>query len=318
MNGQAELLDVSNLSKRYRRKNGYFSRNERSIVAVDDISFSLAKGETLSLVGESGCGKSTLGQLIVRLVAADSGHVRLSGKDLVSLPEKEMRSLRDQIQIVFQDPLSTFNPRMTIAQALTDALLREHAQGRQHIERRIAHLLQDVGLETGFAGRYPHELSGGQCQRVAIARALASNPDILICDESVSALDVSIQAQIINLLQDIQEIRGVAILFISHDLAVVRHISSRVAVMYLGRFVELASRDALFQDPLHPYTKMLMAAAMNIGGGQNESGEVGDPARRPTGCAFHPRCGLATTKCRSEAPEWRQVKPGRQVACHHV
>lgn len=317
-NARIALLDVRNLSKRYDVRQGYFSRAKTSIVAVDDVSFRIEAGETLALVGESGCGKSTLGQLIVRLTPADSGSVRLEGEDITRLTDREMRLKRDRIQIVFQDPFSTFNPRMTIGQSLADALWRKGGD-RVQTGRRISSLLKSVGLDAGFAARYPHELSGGQCQRVAIARALASDPKILVCDESVSALDVSVQAQIINLLQDIQEEHGIAILFISHDLAVVRHISSRVAVMYLGRIVELASRDDLFGNPLHPYTRGLLTAARNIGAMEGMlQGEVGDAANRPDGCAFHPRCPLATERCRQESPEWRQSGQEHWVSCHNA
>lgn len=316
---QTKLLEIRNISKRYHVKRGYFGKSRHSITAVDDVSFSIAEGETLSLVGESGCGKSTLGQVIVRLTVADSGAVYLEGEDITHLSERAMREKRDRIQIVFQDPFSTFSPRMTIGQSLADALWRKAKGGRRQIDLQVSQLLADVGLNGDYARRYPHELSGGQCQRVAIARALASDPRMLICDESVSALDVSVQAQIINLLQDIQDKRNLAILFISHDLSVVRHISNRVAVMYLGRLVELASRDELFAAPLHPYSRGLMAAARNIGQIQNSlDGEAGDAADLPPGCRFHPRCPLATARCRVEQPDWRPAGERRWIACHNV
>jgi peptide/nickel transport system ATP-binding protein len=321
------ILEVGNLRKYFAVKAhgaGYFSSETATVRAVDDVSFSIYAGETLGLVGESGCGKTTVGRTILRLEEATAGSIRFSGADITHASAGEMRELRRKIQVIFQDPYSSLNPRMTVGEIIGEPLkvysLVPDAKAR---DTRVAELLGQVGLFPYMAERYPHELSGGQRQRVGIARALALEPTFIVCDEPVSALDVSIQGQIINLLEDLQARLGLTFLFIAHDLAVVRHISDRVAVMYLGRIMELADRDELYRRPLHPYTKALLDAAPipdprveRARAPRALRGEIPSPLTPPTGCVFHTRCPIAEDVCRREVPQVRELEPGRLVACH--
>ena len=324
MQGQS-LLKIENLVKHFNVRLGAFGERGATVHALDDVNFEIIEGETLSLVGESGCGKSTTGFTILNLHQATSGQVIYKGQNIAALGDKAMRPLRRDLQIVFQDPYSTLNPRMTIGEAVGEPILFHKLCTKAELPDRIARLLTDVGLPPRFASRYPHELSGGQRQRVAIARALACEPKFIVCDEAISALDVSIQAQIINLLLDLQEKYGLTYLFIAHDLAVVRHISDRVGVMYLGRLAELATREQLFANPLHPYTKALLSAVPEADPVLEKTrqrqvlqGDVPSPLNPPSGCRFHTRCPIAAEICSKIIPEWREIEPGHQVACHMV
>ncbi|MBB3589672.1 peptide/nickel transport system ATP-binding protein [Rhizobium sp. BK529] len=323
--GAQPLLKVENLVKHFHVKLGAFGERSATVYALDNVNLEIMEGETLSLVGESGCGKSTTGFTILNLYKATSGKVVYKGQDLATLDEKQMRPFRRDLQIVFQDPYSTLNPRMTVGEAIGEPILFHKLATKAELKDKVAALLTDVGLPTRFAQRYPHELSGGQRQRVVIARALACQPKFIVCDEAISALDVSIQAQIINLLLDLQEKYGLTYLFIAHDLAVVRHISTRVGVMYLGRLTELATREELFDNPLHPYTKALLSAVPETDPELERSrkrqilqGDVPSPLNPPTGCRFHTRCPIAMEVCSKIIPEWKEAKPGHLVACHAV
>jgi oligopeptide transport system ATP-binding protein len=320
---QELLLEVRHLVKHFPVGGGFLGGHRGLVRAVDDVSFAIRRGETLGLVGESGCGKTTTGRAILQLERPTSGQVLFEGRDLTKLDETELRDTRRRMQVIFQDPYSSLNPRMTVGQMLAEPLA-VHGIVRDATARaaRVRDLLERVGLLPQHASRYPHELSGGQRQRVGIARALAMEPTLIVCDEPVSALDVSIQAQIINLLEDLQQELGLTYLFIAHDLAVVRHISDRIAVMYLGKIVEIADRRALYEDPQHPYTRALLAAVPipdPVVEAQRErivlGGEVPSPLNPPTGCVFHPRCPIAVDRCPREVPELREVRPDHRAAC---
>src|SRR6266850_3127019 len=317
------ILEVRNLVKHFQIGGGLFGGRAATVKAVDGVSFSIRRGETLGLVGESGCGKTTTGRAILRLELPTSGEVVFEGRDMSKLSDAELRGLRRRMQVIFQDPYSSLNPRMTVGQIIAEPLgVHGIVPERRAREARMKSLLDRCGLLPAMALRYPHELSGGQRQRVGIARALAMEPSLIVCDEPVSALDVSIQAQIINLLEDLQRELGLSYLFIAHDLAVVRHISDRIAVMYLGKIVEIADRRALYEDPRHPYTKALLAA-VPIPDPDLEAkrervvlgGEVPSPLNPPSGCVFHPRCPIAVDRCPLEVPELREVAPGHWAAC---
>ncbi len=317
------LLEVRHLKVHFPVRHGVFSRVRAYVKAVEDVSFTIAPGETLGLVGESGCGKTTLGRAIVRLTDPTSGSILFEGKDLARMSGAELRGRRRRFQMIFQDPYGSLDPRMIVEDIVGEALdihrLVESAPGRQ---KRVEELLEAVGLDRTHAQRYPHELSGGQRQRVGIARALAVEPALIVCDEPVSALDVSVQAQIINLLQDLQQQRGIAYLFIAHELAVVEHISRRVMVMYLGKVVELAEAKAIISAPKHPYTQALISAVPVVDPDSKRqriilAGDVPSPMDPPSGCPFHPRCPVAELpRCQAEAPPLRELSPGHWVACH--
>ena len=313
------LLEVEHLVKHFPVRRGLFGRSDAVVHAVDGVSFTLAAGQTMAIVGESGCGKSTVGRLLLRLLDATAGSVRFDGIDLMTLSARDLQTRRRDVQMIFQDPYSSLNPRMTIGQTLTEPLaLHGLATGRRR--ERAAELLRLVGLAPQYLQRYPHEFSGGQRQRIGIARALAVEPRLIVCDEPVSALDVSIQAQVINLLQDLQRRLGLAYVFIAHDLAVVKHIASDVAVMYLGQIVEHASRDALFGSPRHPYTQALLSAIPLPQPGRLRrqlllQGDVPNPMSPPTGCRFRTRCPHARERCTSDVPAL-DFEGGHGVACH--
>ncbi|TWI35260.1 ABC transporter ATP-binding protein [Paracoccus sulfuroxidans] len=317
-----ELLRVQNLTKHFPVKRGLLRRQVGTVQAVTDVSFTLAPGETLAVVGESGCGKSTLGRAILRLHEPSSGEIRLDGEDVTALDTRDLREARKRMQIIFQDPYGSLNPRMTVRETLAEPLLLHGMATPANIRAKVDELITMCGLSAWHADRYPHEFSGGQRQRVGIARALATRPRLIVCDEPVSALDVSVQAQIVNLLQDLQRQLGLAYVFISHDLGVVRHIANRVAVMYLGRIVEQADTEELFLNPRHPYTRTLISSAPRPDptvARHKLPVEGGTPSAMalPSGCAFHPRCPMAVDRCRAERPELRQLG-GTLVACHRA
>jgi oligopeptide/dipeptide ABC transporter ATP-binding protein len=317
------LVEVRDLVTHFTRRTGLLGTRKETVQAVSGVSLDIAPHETLGLVGESGCGKTTLGRTILRLIERTSGEVTFDGQDVFALDAEALRRLRRRMQIIFQDPYASLNPRMTIGRAVREGIDVHHLAAGQEAQRRVLALLEEVGLPADAASRYPHEFSGGQRQRAGIARALAVEPEFIVCDEPVSALDVSVQAQVLNLLADLQARRGLAYLFISHDLAVIRHIAPRVAVMYLGRIVEQGPSDAIFARPLHPYTQALLSAVPVIDPRTQRarivlSGDPPSPVTPPPGCPFHPRCqhpGKDAT-CQTVRPDFRSLEPGHQVACH--
>ncbi len=316
------LLEVQHLRVHFPVKSGVFARSQGHVRAVDGVSFEVAAGETVGLVGESGCGKTTVGRAVVRLVEPTGGTIRFAGEDLTAMRGPALRERRRQFQMIFQDPFSSLNPRLTVGDSVGEALdiLRLVADEAAR-RRRIGELLHSVGLDPAAADRYPHEFSGGQRQRIGIARALAVEPQLIVGDEPVSALDVSVQAQVVNLLQELQRERGLAYLFISHDLAVVEHLSHRILVMYLGRIVESGPAKELCREPRHPYTQALISAVPVVDPESKRnrivlSGDVPSPINPPSGCPFHPRCPVAEARCCTELPRMRKLDGGREVACH--
>ncbi len=317
------LLDVKNLTKHFPVRKGFFGRVVGAVRAVDDVSFFVRPGETLGLVGESGCGKTTCGRAVLRLIEPTSGSVVFDGKSVTGLPAAELRPLRREMQIIFQDPYASLNPRMTVGAIVGEGLAVHGIGAKPERTDRVRGLLAEVGLNPEHINRYPHEFSGGQRQRIGIARALALRPKFIVCDEPVSALDVSIQSQIVNLLVDLREKMGLAYLFIAHDLSVVEYISDRVAVMYLGEIVETASSADLYREPLHPYTQALLSAVPTPDPKTKRSrillpGDVPSPLNPPSGCRFHPRCPIAKDRCRAEAPPMKEHAKGHWAACHAI
>ena len=317
----APVLQVDGLKKHFPVRAGLLRRTVGLVYAVDDVSFTIGSGETLGLVGESGCGKTTVGRSILRLIEPTAGAIRLDGRDITHLKKVELRPFRKEMQIIFQDPFSSLNPRMRVGHIVAEPL-RVHGTGNGKARReRVAQLFDRVGLRAAQMDNYPHQFSGGQRQRIGVARALALSPKLIICDEPVSALDVSIQAQVINLLMDLQRDLGLSYLFISHNLAVVEHIAHRIAVMYLGRIVEYTDKATLFTRPLHPYTEALLAAVPVPDPAIKRvkrvvQGDVPSPLKPPMGCHFHTRCPYAVERCKMEPPPLREVEPGHHVACH--
>ena len=316
------LLEVRDLKKYFTTKGGFFSGPARVVKAVDGVSFCLRQGEILGVVGESGCGKSTLGRTILRLVEADSGEILFEGTDIRALSREEMRRKRSEMQIIFQDPGASLNPRMTVGELIREPLelFRPELTGQAQMDQ-IYRLMDMVGIDRSYLSRFPHEFSGGQRQRIGIARALATQPKLVICDEPVSALDVSVRAQVLNLIDSLKEQFGLTYIFISHDLSVVHHICNRVAVMYLGRIVELADKQGLYSKPMHPYTQALLSAIPLPDPETHREriilqGDVPNPANPPKGCHFHLRCPYATQRCREEAPLLTELEPGHFAACH--
>lgn len=320
---QNALVRVVDLKKYFPLGNEWFKRQVQFVKAVDGVSFDIQRGETLGLVGESGCGKSTTGRTILQLYKPTSGQVYLEDQELTRISSNELLKLRTRMQMVFQDPYASLNPRHSVAKIIAEPLVIHGLIPANELNDRVAELLKMVGLDPVYMRRFPHEFSGGQRQRIMIARALSLNPDFLVCDEPISALDVSIQAQVVNLMQNLQEQLGVAYLFIAHDLSMVKHISHRIAVMYLGKIVEITTSRKLFDDPFHPYTQSLISA-VPIPNPRLEQqrkkiilkGEPPSPANPPTGCVFHPRCQLAIEQCEMETPPLRQISPGHRIACH--
>ncbi|WML38411.1 ATP-binding cassette domain-containing protein [Neobacillus sp. OS1-2] len=317
------LLEVHNLKKYYSASKGMFKKFGDPLKAVDGVSFSIAKGEVFGLVGESGSGKSTIGKTILRLHEKTEGEVKFKGKDIFSLSKKELRNLRVQTQLVFQDPFSSLNPRLRVGDAIGEAMVEHGLVSKQEVRERVLEVMEKCGLAPFHIDRYPHEFSGGQRQRIVIARAMALNPEFIVMDEPVASLDVSIQAQIINLFSDLQRENGLSYLFISHDLSVVEHLCTKIAIMYLGNIVELASKEELFDHPLHPYTKALLSAVpIPDPMAKREriilKGDIPSPINPPSGCKFRTRCPIATDLCAQQVPDYRDTGSGHFVACHYV
>jgi oligopeptide transport system ATP-binding protein len=320
------LIQIRGLKKYFPITQGILIQREIGAVkAVDDVSFDIYRGETLGLVGESGCGKTTTGRTLIQLYKPTAGEVLFEGQDLAQMKSTNLRNLRKRMQMIFQDPYASLNPRWTISRIIGEPLRVHKIDGGKPKLERVEELLETVKLNANYMNRYPHEFSGGQRQRIGIARALASDPEFIVCDEPISALDVSIQAQIVNLLEDLQEELGLTYLFIAHDLSMVRHICNRVAVMYLGMIVELAGRDDLYDSPLHPYAQALLSAVPIPDPRSTRArqriileGDPPSPANPPKGCRFHPRCSIAKEHCKVDVPEWREITPNHWVACHEV
>ncbi|XER09591.1 Oligopeptide transport ATP-binding protein OppF [Sporomusa rhizae] len=317
------LVEVENLKKYFPIVKGVFSKTVGYVKAVDDVSFTVRRGETLGLVGESGCGKSTLGRTILRLLDKTAGNVFFQGQDLYSYKKEQLRRLRPKMQIIFQDPFSSLNPRMTVENIIGEALIDHGIVPRNEVRDKVIEAIQDCGLAPYHSKRYPHEFSGGQRQRIGIARALILSPEFIVADEPVSALDVSIQSQIINMLGDLQQQRGFSYLFISHDLSVVKHISHRVGVMYVGSLVEMAAKEELYHHPAHPYTKALLSAVPIPDPAVRRQrillqGDTPNPANPPPGCKFHTRCAYVTPRCKEEVPAYREIAKDHFVACHVI
>jgi oligopeptide/dipeptide ABC transporter ATP-binding protein len=316
------LLEVKNLKKYFPVKAGIFKKTVAHVKAVDDISFAVKEGETLGLVGESGCGKSTTGRTILRLLEATAGEIIFEGKSVMDLDKKSMREIRRDMQIIFQDPYASLNPRMTVADIVGEPLdIHNLAKNKKERNEKVREILENVGLGAEYMHRYPHEFSGGQRQRIGVARALAVDPKLIIADEPVSALDVSVQAQVVNLLQDLQKEYGLTYLFIAHDLSVVKHISDRVAVMYLGKIVEITDKHELYSNPKHPYTQSLLSAIPEADPKKKKDriilkGDVPSPVDPPSGCRFHPRCPKAFEPCSVKEPEFKEYGDGHFAACH--
>lgn len=320
MDREKPLVEIKHLKKHFPVKKGWIGKKE-AVRAVDDISFFIRKGETFGLVGESGCGKSTTGRMIMNLLTATEGEIWFDGNEISQFGDHQMRRIRRQLQMVFQDPYASLNPRMKVYEIVAEPLVVHGIGTRKERQKRVDELLETVGLNSSYAERYPHEFSGGQRQRIGIARALAVNPEFIIADEPVSALDVSIQSQILNLLQDLQEQFRLTYLFISHDLSVVEHISDRIGVMYLGKLVEVADKKALYEDPKHPYTKALLSSVPVPNPRLKKEkiilkGDIPSPANPPSGCRFHTRCPACMEICKTKKPELKEVNPGQHVSCH--
>lgn len=322
MRNADDLLVVKNLKKYFPIKGGFLKRTIGQVHAVEDVTFTIKKGETLGIVGESGCGKSTTGRTILKLLEKTSGEVFYKGRDIYAMPHAELRKLRTEMQIVFQDPYSSLNPRKTVAQIVGEALLQHKlVENKAQANERVSEVIEKCGLAPYHIRRYPHEFSGGQRQRIGIARALALNPEFIVCDEPVSALDVSIQSQVINLLTDLQQEMGLTYMFISHDLSVVKHISDRIGVMYLGSLVELAEKNEMYTNPLHPYSQALLSAIPIPDPTVKRNriilkGDIPSPAKPPSGCTFHTRCPYVMDRCKSDIPILKEVDKGHFVSCH--
>jgi peptide/nickel transport system ATP-binding protein len=319
---QTAILEIKNLKKHFVMTKGIIKKNTTKVRAVDGLNFDVYQGETLGIVGESGCGKSTTGQLILGLLDATEGNIFFQNRDLAILSQEELRKARRDLQVIFQDPYSSLNPRMTVEELIGEPLVVHKLASGKKLREEVMELMKLVGLGEHQLKRFPHEFSGGQRQRIGIARALALKPKVIVCDEAVSALDVSIQAQILNLLKKLQRELGLTYVFIAHGLPAVRHISDRIGVMYLGRMVELSDRDEIFEKPLHPYTQALLDSVPIPDPKLRKEhqlieGEIPNPSNPPSGCHFHPRCPYATDRCRQEDPEYREIMQKHFVACHH-
>lgn len=324
MTNQVSLLEVENLKTFYPVKgNGIIRRTTGHVKAVNEVSLEVFEGETLGVVGESGCGKSTLGRTLLGLEKKSGGTIRFRGEDIGDLSDRQLKKYKKDMQMIFQDPYASLNPRQKIGKALEEVFVIHTNLSKEERKERVLNLLKEVGLKEEYYDRYPHEFSGGQRQRIGIARAIALNPSLIVCDEAVSALDVSVQAQVIKLLKELQEKYKLTYLFISHDLGVVRHISDRVLVMYLGRTVELGTTEQIFNNPQHPYTKALLSAIPRPVPGRKKNrirleGDIPSASNYPTGCPFHTRCPIAQAHCKQQVPEWREIEEGHFVACHEV
>lgn len=316
-----KIVEVHHLKKYYKVNGSGFKGKEETVKALDDISFDIYRGETVGLVGESGCGKTTAGRAILRLIDVTDGEILFEGQDITHASESELRPLRHKMQIIFQDPYGCLNPRKRVGEIITEPLRLQGITKESELQKRALELMEEVGLRSDYVDRFPHEFSGGQRQRVGIARAIAADPEFIVCDEPVSALDVSVQAQVLNLIQKLQRERNLTYLFISHDLRVVKHLSDRIIVMYLGCIVECGSKEDIYAHPAHPYTKALLSAVPEVGGNTGErvilQGDIPSPIHLPTGCRFHTRCPRATEQCKTEAPPIMDLGGGHLCACHY-